>query len=307
MPVNISVIDVLTWFAIAVAIYVIICACVSAYARYFSKRDDSSSWWYNFPAWVQPTDFWTNTLFNIGPNTYSFISNVSTLDTTILSGGVYSNAAINDCMLHCEGNKSCTGFTYVANTCSLVSGFDGMLPVASSNAVYFVDGSAPSKSFLPTAGKTISLSAINISSIAIPYNTNVATFTTTTNHGFTTGDYVNISGTNGPNGMNVVTVTDTTHFTFPYIVSADTNYGAGGTATRIVSFFTTSDSLFDCATKCYSNTSCTGFTFNSSPQTCVPYVATTLTANDVSTASSTSNTYLYGSLTVNSYTNEYWS
>jgi len=303
----VSVRDILGWFFIVVILYIIICFSVAIYARYGSKKDDPNSWWYNFPSWIQPGDFWTSTLFNIEPSSYSYISNVSVLDTSTLTGGVYSNTSVKNCMLHCEGTKNCIGFTYIGSTCSLLSDYDGILPLTTSNVVYFVDGSIPSKSFSPIAGKTISLSSINISSINIPTSTNVATYSTTTSHGFTTGDYVNISGGNGINGMNVVTVTDTTHFTLPYVVLSDTAYGAGGTATRIVSFFISTDNLFDCATKCYSNALCTGFTFNSNPQICVPYVASTLTTNDVSTTSSTSNTYLYGSLKVNSYSQQYWS
>lgn len=302
MPISLQ--DGLTWFISAIVLYIIICLCVSIYARYGSDRGKSDSWWYNFPAWVQPTDFWTSTLFNIGPASYSFISNVSVLDTSVLSGAVYSNTTVKECLLKCEANKSCQGFTYVGNTCSLLSSFDGILPDASSNVIYFANGSEPSKTFLLTPGTVPLSNTINISSIAIPVSTNVATYTTVSNHGLKTGDYVNISGTSGINGMNVVTVTDSTHFTLPYIVTSDTSYSAGGTASRVVSLFTSTDTLYDCATKCYSNVTCTGFT--TSPQTCIQYMATTLTVGDVSNASTASNTYIYSSIPISAYTDQFW-
>ena len=278
---------------------------VSLYARFVSDRGDPSSMWYNFPRWVVPQRVWKN-LVGIEATTYSYISNVNAISVSALTGETYSNVTVNDCMLNCEKTvDKCVGFTYVANTCTLVSAFDGMLPVPSANTVYFIDGNDPVKSFTPTTGKAIPTPApISIQTVNIPVATNVATYTTTTPHGFKTGDLINITDTSGINGMNVVTVTDSTHFTIPYIVTADTTLNAGN-AQRIISLIPpTTDSFFTCASKCYSNTSCTGFTVVSNPQSCIQYTAA-LTTDDISTTSATSNTYLYGTLTINSYTSDY--
>src|SRR5690349_5193666 len=80
--------------------------------------------------------------------------------------------------------------------------------------------------FVQTAfGQTAAAIAISSSSVANP-----STITTSTAHGFSTGDTVVISGHTGStpsiNGQQTITVTDATHFTIPVNVTVG---GTGGT------------------------------------------------------------------------------
>ena len=172
--------------------------------------------------------------------------------------------------------------------------------------MYYVDGQGPTKPYVATPGKLPGAPVpISISAISIPVATNVATFTTTT-HTFKTGNMVTITGAGAANGSNVVTVTDSTHFTIPYKVTSDFTGAAGGTATLVLTTIppkTDVTSLADCATACFSNVTCTGFSY--APQQCLQYT-TALTTDMLTLASATSNTYLPGTPALTAYTGSYF-
>ena len=65
-----------------------------------------------------------------------------------------------DCMLACDGENSaseikCEGFTYdpTSNICNLVYGMDALLPAASSNVIFFVEGYDTARQYALNAGK----------------------------------------------------------------------------------------------------------------------------------------------------------
>jgi len=291
----------------AIAVYIIICLCVSLYARFVSDRGDPSSMWYKFPKWVQPASFWKKT-FGLERSTYSYTPSSIAVSTTAITDGTMSNAAVADCILACEAAApDCVGFLYnkSSNTCYLSSLIDGIIPSDSSNVMYYVDGAGPTKQYIQTPGKLPEAPVpISISSISIPTATNVATFTTTT-HTFSTGNRVIIAGAGAANGSNLITVTDSTHFTMPYKVTTDFTGAAGGTATLVLTTIpprTDVTSMADCAKACFSNVTCTGFSY--APQQCLQYT-TALTTEMLTLASATSNTYLPGAPILTSYTTSY--
>lgn len=292
----------------AVFIYFLVCLGTTMYARFGSDRSDSASLWYKFPKWVQPTKFWKNT-FDITPGVYSYTSNTIALSaaTTDTMANVSS---VDDCMLACEGtNGDCIGFRYdpVANTCYLSSSFDGIMPVLNSNIMYYVDGGEPSKEYFVTAGNVPATpTPISISALSIPTATNVATFTTTTNHNFVTGNRVLILNTTAATGSNIITVTDSTTFTIPYKVAADVTATAGGTASLVLTTIPPrSDITSDvaCGTLCFSNTSCTGFTYGPSVG-CYQY--TTALTSDMLTQTASANTYIPGTPVLTKYAGNYY-
>jgi hypothetical protein len=291
----------------AIGLYVIVCLLVSLYARFVSDRGDPSSMWYNFPKWVQPASFWKNTV-GIEKSTYSYTASSIAVSTTAITDGTQSNVSVADCILACESAApDCVGFLYnkSSNTCYLSSLIDGIIPSDSSNVMYYVDGEGPTKQYIATAGKLPAVPVpISISAISIPTATNVATFTTTT-HTFKTGNMVTIAGAGVANGSNLITVTDSTHFTFPYPVTSDFTGTAGGTATLILTTIppkTDVTSLADCATECFSNVTCTGFSY--APQQCLQYT-TALTTDMLTLVSATSNTYIPGAPKLKAYTSSY--
>ena len=291
----------------AIAVYVIICLCVSLYARFVSDRGDPSSMWYKFPKWVQPASFWKKT-FGLERSTYSYTPSSIAVSTTAITDGIMSNVTVSDCILACEAAApDCVGFRYntSSNTCYLSSLIDGIIPSNSSNVMYYVDGEGPTKQYIETTGKLPGAPvAISISALSIPTATNVATFTTTT-HTFKTGNRVIITGAAAANGSNIITVTDSTHFTMPYNVTADFTGVAGGTATLVLTTIppkTNVTSMADCATACFSNVTCTGFSY--APQQCLQYT-TELTTDMLTLVSATSNTYLPGAPVLTAYTTSY--
>lgn len=292
----------------AIALYVIVCLCVSLYARFVSDRGDPSSMWYKFPKWVQPASFWKKTV-GITAGTYSYTASAIAVSTTAITNGTQSNVAVADCILACEAAApDCVGFLYntSSNTCYLSSLIDGIIPSDSSNVMYYVDGEGPTKQYTATAGKVPLPSLSQISAISIPTATNVATFTTTVGHFFKTGNMVTIAGAGAANGSNIITVTDSTHFTMPYNVTADFTGAAGGTATLVLTTIppkTDVTSLADCATACFSNVTCTGFSY--APQQCLQYT-TALTTDMLTGDSPTSNTYLPGAPKLTPYTESYF-
>jgi hypothetical protein len=292
----------------AIAVYVIVCLCVSLYARFVSDRGDPSSMWYKFPKWVQPAGFWKKTV-GITAGSYSYTASSIAVSTTAITNGTQSNVAVSDCILACEAaNPDCVGFQFntSSNTCYMYSLIDGIIPSDSSNVMYYVDGQGPTKQYVATPGKLPGAPVpISISAISIPVATNVATFTTTT-HTFKTGNMVTITGAGAANGSNVITVTDSTHFTIPYKVTSDFTGAAGGTATLVLTTIppkTDVTSLADCATACFSNVTCTGFSY--APQQCLQYTAA-LTTDMLTLASATSNTYLPGTPSLTAYTGSYF-
>lgn len=291
----------------AVAVYIIICLCVSLYARFVSDRGDPSSMWYKFPKWVQPASFWKKTV-GIETSTYSYTPSSIAVSTTAITDGTVSNVTVSDCILACEAAApDCVGFRYntSSNTCYLSSLIDGIIPSTSSNVMYYIDGAGPTKQYIETSGKLPGAPVpISISAISIPTATNVATFTTTT-HTFKTGNLVTIAGAGAANGSNLITVTDSTHFTMPYKVTTDFTGAAGGTATLVLTTIpprTDVTSMADCAKACFSNVTCTGFSY--APQQCLQYT-TALTTDMLTLASATSNTYLPGAPILTSYTESY--
>lgn len=292
----------------AIVVYVIVCLCVSLYARFVSDRGDPSSMWYKFPKWVQPAKFWKNTV-GVTASTYSYTPSSIAVSMTAITNGTQSNVAVADCILACESAApDCVGFLYnkSSNTCYLSSLIDGIIPSNSSNVMYYVDGEGPTKQYTETTGKLPAIPVpISISAISIPTATNVATFTTTT-HGFKTGNMVTIAGAGIANGSNLITVTDSTHFTFPYPVTTDFTGTAGGTATLVLTTIppkTDVTSLADCATECFSNVTCTGFSY--APLQCLQYT-TALTKDMLTLASTTSNTYIPGAPKLTAYTGSYF-
>lgn len=292
----------------AIALYVIVCLLVSLYARFVSDRGDPSSMWYKFPKWVQPASFWKKTV-GITTGTYSYTASSIAVSTTAITNGTQSNVAVSDCILACEAAApDCVGFLYntSSNTCYLSSLIDGIIPSDSSNVMYYVDGEGPTKQYTATAGKLPAAPVpISISAISIPTATNVATFTTTT-HTFKTGNMVTIAGAGAANGSNLITVTDSTHFTIPFPVTNDFTGAAGGTATLVLTTIppkTDVTSLADCATACFSNVTCTGFSY--APQQCLQYT-TALTTDMLTLDSATSNTYLPGDPNLTAYTASYF-
>lgn len=290
-----------------IALYIIVCLCVSLYARFISDRGDPSSMWYKFPKWVQPASFWKNT-FGITAGTYSYTASSIAVSTTAVTDGKQSNVSVADCILACEAvDSDCVGFLYnkTSNTCYLSSLIDGIIPSDSSNVMYYVDGEGPTKQYTETTGKLPAAPVpISISAISIPTATNVATFTTTT-HTFKTGNMVTIAGAGIANGSNLITVTDSTHFTFPYPVQSDYTGTAGGTATLVLTRIppkTDVTSLADCATACFSNVTCTGFSY--APLQCLQYT-TELTVDMLTLTSTTSNTYLPGAPKLTAYSESY--
>jgi hypothetical protein len=291
-----------------IIIYVIICICVSLYIRFVSDRSDPTSMWYAFPKWVQPAKQWKK-LAGIEVGSYSFIPSSLALSYITVPGSdsVLSNVtSVNDCMLACEGKApECIGFSFntISNTCSLASMLDGVIPSESSNVLYYSDVSPPLKQYFIVPQKIPATPVpINFSSVSIPTSTNVATVTTSTDHGFKTGHYVTTTGY----GSNAITVTDSTHFTFPYRVAADVTTGVG-TATLLLSLITPDLTLsyIDCAKTCYSNTTCSGFTFSSSSG-CIPYTITPFTKDFLTQTSATSNTYIPGTPVLTPYTSSYY-
>jgi hypothetical protein len=299
--------DLLINVMYAVIVYVIVCLCVSLYARFISDRGDPSSMWYELPKWVQPADFWKK-IVGITASTYSYTASSIAISTTALIDGTQSNVSVADCILACEAEPDCVGFQYnkPSNTCSLSSLIDGIIPSDSSNVMYYVDGVGPTKQYTETTGKLPATPVpISISAISIPTTTNVATFTTTT-HTFKSGDLVTIAGAGAGNGSNVIAVTDSTHFTLPYKVTSDFTGTAGGTATLVLTTIppkTDVTSIADCATECFSNVTCTGFSY--APQQCLQYTAT-LTKDMLTLVSATSNTYLPGAPKLTAYTSSYF-
>ena len=292
----------------AVAVYLIVCLLVSLYARFVSDRGDPSSMWYKFPKWVQPASFWKKTV-GVTAGTYSYTASSIAVSTTAITDGTQSNVTVADCILACEAAApDCVGFQFntSSNTCYLSSLIDGIIPSDSSNVMYYVDGQGPTKQYTATNGKLPAAPVpISISAISIPTATNVATFTTTT-HTFKTGNMVTIVGAGAANGSNVITVTDSTHFTLPYKVTSDFTGAAGGTATLVLTTIppkTDVTSLADCASACFSNVTCTGFSY--APQQCLQYTAT-LTTDMLTLVSATSNTYLPGTPTLKAYTGSYF-
>ena len=292
----------------AIAVYVIVCLCVSLYARFVSDRGDPSSMWYKFPKWVQPASFWKKTV-GITAGSYSYTASSIAVSTTAITNGTQSNVAVSDCILACEAAApDCVGFQFntSSNTCYLYSLIDGIIPSDSSNVMYYVDGQGPTKQYVATPGKVPLSSQSRISAISIPTATNVATFTTTAIHTFKTGNMVTIAGAGAANGSNVITVTDSTHFTIPYKVTSDFTGAAGGTATLVLTTIppkTDVTSLAECATACFSNVSCTGFSY--APQNCVQYT-TALTTDMLTGTDPTSNTYLPGTPALTAYTGSYF-
>ena len=292
----------------AVFIYFLVCLGTTMYARFVSDRGSSSSMWYKFPKWVQPASFWKDT-FDITPGTYSYTPNTIALSaaTTETMSNVSS---VDDCMLACEGaDDDCIGFRYdpTSNTCYLASTLDGIMPVTNSNVMYYVDGGEPSKQYFVTAGKgPATPQPISISAISIPTATNVATFTTTTNHSFVSGNRVLMLNTSVATGSNIVTVTDSTHFTIPYPVTSDVTAAAGGTATLVLSTIppkTDVTSAEACGTLCFSNTSCTGFMYGPDIG-CNQFTAALTT--DMLTATISANTYLPGAPVLTPYAGSYY-
>lgn len=292
----------------AIAVYIIVCLLVSLYARFISDRGDPSSMWYNFPKWVQPASFWKKTV-GIETSSYSYTPSSIAVSMTAITDGTQSNVTVADCILACEAAApDCVGFQYntSSNTCYMSSLIDGIIPSNSSNVMYYVDGAGPTKQYFETSGKLPAAPVpISISAISIPTATNVATFTTTT-HTFKTGNMVTIVGAGEANGSNVITVTDSTHFTLPYRVTSDFTGAAGGTATLVLTTIppkTDVTSLADCATACFSNVSCTGFSY--APQQCLQYT-TALSTDMLTLASTTSNTYLPGTPKLTAYSVSYF-
>ena len=290
----------------AVFIYFLVCLGTTMYARFVSDRGSSSSMWYKFPKWVQTASIWKDT-FDITPGTYSYTPNTIALSAAAIET-ISNVSSVDDCMLACEGaDDDCIGFRYdpTSNTCYLASTLDGIMPVTNSNVMYYVDGGEPSKQYFVTAGKGPAAPVpISISSISIPTATNVATFTTTT-HTFITGNRVIIAGAAAANGSNIITVTDSTHFTIPYAVTSDVTAAAGGTATLVLSTIppkTDVTSAEACGALCFSNTSCTGFTYG--PGSCTQY--TTVLTTDMLTATTTANTYLPGAPVLTPYAGAYY-
>jgi hypothetical protein len=292
----------------AIAVYLIVCLLVSLYARFVSDRGDPSSMWYKFPKWVQPASFWKKTV-GVTTGTYSYTASSIAVSTTAITDGTQSNVTVADCILACEAAApDCVGFQFntSSNTCYLSSLIDGIIPSDSSNVMYYVDGEGPTKQYMATAGKLPATPVpISISAISIPTATNVATFTTTT-HTFQTGNMVTIVGAGAANGSNLITVTDSTHFTMPYKVTSDFTGAAGGTATLVLTTIppkTDVTSLADCASACFSNVTCTGFSY--APQQCLQYT-TALTTDMLTLDSATSNTYLPGTPKLTAYTGTYF-
>lgn len=291
-----------------ILLYVVICLAVSLYARFVSDRSDPSSMWYNFPKWVQPAKAWKK-MAGIEVGSYSYIESAYAVQSTAISGedATLSNvSSVNDCMLVCEANApDCVGFSFnkISNTCSLASTLDSVVPSDSSNIMYFSDSSPPMKQYFVTPGKVPATpSPITISSVSIPTSTNVATVTTTAAHGFTTGNYVTTTGY----GSNVITVTDSTHFTFPYRVTTDVSV-ASGTATLVLSLIPPDSTLsyIQCAQACTSNTTCSGFTFDTASG-CMQYTTTPFNKEMLTQSVATSNTYINGTPVLTSYTSSYY-
>lgn len=292
----------------AIAVYIIVCLLVSLYARFISDRGDPSSMWYNFPKWVQPASFWKKTV-GIETSSYSYTPSSIAVSMTAITDGTQSNVTVADCILACEAAApDCVGFQYntSSNTCYLSSLIDGIIPSDSSNVMYYVDGEGPTKQYTETTGKLPATPVpISISAISIPTASNIATFTTAT-HPFKTGNMVTIAGAGAGNGSNVITVTDSTHFTIPYNVTSDFTGAAGGTATLVLTTIppkTDVTSLSDCATACFSNVTCTGFSY--APQQCLQYT-TALTTDMLTLTSATSNTYLSGAPKLTAYSSSYF-
>jgi len=305
-----SVGNILMNIGVAVLIYAIVCVVVTLYIRFAADRSNSSSMWYNFPKWIQPANQWKK-LAGISIGTYSYIPSSSAVQIVAASGtSLMTNvASVNDCMLACEGaadaDAGCVGFLFdtVANTCSLASTLDTVIPSGASNVLYFSDSSPPMKQYFVTTGKIPAVpTAISISSVSIPTATNVATVTTTTAHEFTSGNYITITGY----GSNAVTVTDSTKFTFPFRTPVDIS-SASGTATLVLSRIAPDATLsyFDCAKACTSNTTCSGFTFDTASG-CIQYTVTPFKKEMLTQVRSTSNTYINGTPVMTPYTSSYF-
>jgi hypothetical protein len=300
--------SILGGIAFIVFLYFLVCLGTTMYARFVSDRGSSSSMWYKFPKWVQPTKFWKDT-FGITPGTYSYTANTIALSSAT-TDTMANVSSVDDCMLACEGaDNDCIGFRYdpSSNTCYLASTLDGIMPVLNSNIMYYVNGGEPSKEYFVTAGKgPATPQPVSISAISIPTATNVATFTTTTDHKFVSGNRVLILNTSAATGSNIITVTDSTHFTIPYAVVSDFTAAAGGTATLVLSTIppkTDVTSPEACGTLCFSNTSCTGFTYGVG-MGCNQF--TTALTTDMLTMTVTANTYLPGAPVLTPYAGTYY-
>jgi len=245
----------------------------SALIKYTADRSDPSSKWYNFPSWIQPNDMWHN---YVGyPNSYSnVIGYVATYTSQVKRDSRLTKVSPADCMLACAGLKEeCMGFLFntTSNTCTLYEEFDGLVPSDSSNVMFVVEGSEPTKQYTKSLSNVMQLATATIATLKVDTTTNVATVTTTAAHGFSTGNYVRIDGNTAAGGSNVITVKDTTNFTFPYPVT-DTATVNGGTANQLPSSLATvsGTTYLNCAALCTSNISCTGFAF-ASDGSCVQY------------------------------------
>jgi hypothetical protein len=117
-----------------------------------------------------------------------------------------------------------------------------------------------------------------------------------------------ISGASYCNGSNIITVTDSTHFTIPYITTTTiTTALLGGSATLQLTTIpprTDITSAVDCAADCFSNVSCTGFSYG--PGQCVEYTTIPFKTDMLTQASATSNTYIPGAPKATAYTDTYY-
>jgi hypothetical protein len=92
----------------------------SAMAKYVSDRGDSSSFWYDFPKWIQPNDAWHKWVGY--PEKFSNVAGFITVGSIVSE--TLTNKSVKTCMLECAGKKEdCLGFQYdKSNTCTLFSG-----------------------------------------------------------------------------------------------------------------------------------------------------------------------------------------
>lgn len=317
MP-DLSVIkDYVQWIIIALVLYYLIVIITIVILKWdlTGSRGKADSMFYNFPAWIIPNKAihdWVGY-----PDKYSQMSNKTPVYKVNTENDTdYTNSSPEECMLACAGDSSCSGFIFnqsdplvKTGNCILVSDMGGFVPSDTSNTVFTKDAFTTGSQYVEYKSQIIpDPPSLVISAIQLDPVTNVAIITTSTPHTWATNDRVTISGASLPiNGSNVITVIDTSNVSFPYVTMTAVTVNTGGAITRPNSTIpknTINNTVFSCASNCYSNTACTSFMFNDTSKECTQLTRKVISTELVATTS-TVNTYIPGATVGTAVANYY--
>lgn len=144
-------------------LYLLVAGSITLVLKTKIGQGDPKGFWYTdrdklkkyiFKSWID----WAG-----APATFSYLGSVQPASYTVLKTITGAGAKLANCMIQCEsyskGSSTCDGFIFnksgSSNTCTLVNGMDVLIPSASSNTMYFVDGKEPAKQFFASASKTV--------------------------------------------------------------------------------------------------------------------------------------------------------